>query len=200
MTDCGEAGVSRARPAFDALLGMPDPEVRGIVARVLQRAPRPSTSDVARLLDDPVLALRRAALAVARRDLDPALEPRLFEALAVPATGSAAAAALATRGTAILPRLARLHDPARPPTAHAVASLGRGSTHHPAAVEFLIKRASTGTLDERNAIAEALAAASPRLTPRDAEGLCRSPRRCRMDRHACRAGHGLGCEWRWRIA
>ena len=172
MTDCGEAGVSRARPAFDALLGMPDPEVRGIAARVLQRAPRSSTSDVARLLDDPVLALRRAALAVARRDLDPALEPRLFEALAVPATGSAAAAALATRGTAILPRLARLHDTAETASStRCRIAWVMGSMHHPAAVEFLIKRASTGTLDERNAIAEALAAASPRLSPRDAEGL-----------------------------
>ena len=94
------------------------------MARVLQRAPRPSTSDVARLLDDPVLALRRAALAVARRDLDPALEPRLFEALAVPATGSAAAAALAPRGTAILPRLGGCMILRRPPAAHAVASLG----------------------------------------------------------------------------
>ncbi len=172
MTECGDEGITAARPAFDALLGMSDPAARDIGVRVLERASAPATGDVMRLLEDPVLALRRRALLVSRRVPDPVLEPRLLGALAVPATGGAAAVALAGRSTTTLPPLTRMHDDPETDTgtrSRIAWTIGR--LRRPQGLQFLIDRASAGTLDERNATARALVSAAPRLSTPEADRL-----------------------------
>jgi ATP:ADP antiporter, AAA family len=102
----GVAGVLAAGPALLSQLNAAEPAARVAAARVLARVAAPTFArNLAPLLDDPLPAVRQAALLAAGRINSTRLWPAVIAALADPATYRAASAALVAGGDAVLPAL-----------------------------------------------------------------------------------------------
>ena len=99
------AGIAQADQTLTKLVRSPDPAERELAARAIGAIARPEMASLlCTLIEDEVVGVRRAALVASGALKEPALWPKLIEAL-VPPTATAAAMGLVAGGDAALPAL-----------------------------------------------------------------------------------------------
>ncbi len=153
----GAEGEEAALKALRSMAEAPVVAVRIAAARVVGDVQHVELDNLlARLLQDRLMEVRRAALFAAGRLADPALFPRMIRALSELRVAAAASAALIASGPAVLPALEAAFE-SSPGLRAAIARL-LGRIREPRALQFL--RTHSGFADEavRTAVLEALRA------------------------------------------